>query len=202
MYSVPVPTFASHFRSSSATNSGPLSDSPIQHHIRQRFDHFIPSQPSRHADRQTLPRVFVDQRQHPQRSPVMRHCAHEIVTPHMVRSFRSQPKARSVVQPQPASRPLFLRHFQPFPPPDPLHSILAYMPTAIPQQSGDPPVAVPSVCAGQRHDLARQRIFVASINHFVALCSSPLPQQPAGMPLGNPIILACLPDRATPPLRA
>jgi hypothetical protein len=120
----------------------------------------------------------------------------------MVRSFRPQPKARSISQPQPPSRPLFLRHFQPFTPLDPLHAILAYMPTTIPQQRRDPPVAVAPVFAGQRHDLARQRIFVRSVDYLVALSSSPLPQQPAGMPLGNPIVLARMPDRATPPLRA
>jgi hypothetical protein len=112
-----------------------------------------------------------------------------------------QPKARSISQPQPPSRPLFLRHFQPLAPPDPLHSILAYRPTAIPQQRGDPPVTITPVLAGQRHDLSCQRIFVGSVEHFVALCPSPLPQQPAGMPLGNPIVLAGMPDRATPPLR-
>ena len=118
----------------------------------------------------------------------------------MVRSFRSQLKALSIVQPQPASRPLFLRDFPPFASPDPSHSILAYMPTAIPQQSGDPPIAVAPVFAGQRHDLSCQRIFVRSVEHFVALCPSPLPQQPAGMPLRYLIALACMPDRATPPL--
>jgi hypothetical protein len=109
---------------------------------------------------------------------------------------------RSISQPQPPSRPLFLRYFQPFAPPDPLHVILAYMPAAIPQQRGDPPVAVAPVFAGECHDLSRQSIFVGSIKHRVALCSSPLPQQPAGMPLRYLVILACMPDRATPPLRA
>ena len=137
-----------------------------------------------------------------QRSSVVRHRAHEIATPRMVRSLRPQPKARSIVQPQPASRPLFLRHFQSVAPPDPLHAILAHMPTAIPQQSGDPPVALAPVLAGQRHDLARQRIFVRSVHSLVALCPSPLPQQPAGMPLRYLVALACMPDRATPPLRA
>src|SRR5271168_5423865 len=120
----------------------------------------------------------------------------------MIRPLRPQPHTRTTPEPQPASRPLFLRHLQPFASPDPLHSILAYMPTAIPQQSGDPPIAVAPVFAGQRHDLSCQRIFVGSVEHFVALCPSPLPQQPVGMPLRYLIALACMPDRATPPLRA
>jgi hypothetical protein len=54
----------------------------------------------------------------------------------------------------------------------------------------------------QSLNLSRQRIFIASENHFVALCPSPLPQQPAGMPLRDSVALACMPVRATPPLRA
>ncbi len=65
--------------------------SPEQHHVRECFDHFIPPKPSGDADRQTLPGVFVDQRQHPQHSAVVRHRAHEVVTPHMVRPLWSQP---------------------------------------------------------------------------------------------------------------
>ena len=155
MYSPPPPTFRPlpqlpRHELPPIVRANVIRHPSVQHHIRQRFDHFVSSQPSCHADRQTLSRVFVDQRQHPQRSAVVRHRANEIITPHMVCSFRPQPKARSIVQPQPASRPLFLRHFQPFASPDPLHSILAYMPTAIPQQSGDPPIAVAPVFAGQR----------------------------------------------------
>jgi len=35
-----------------------------------------------------------------------------------------------------------------------------------------------------------------------ALCPSRLPQQPAGLPLRYLVVLACMPDRATPPLGA
>ncbi len=83
-----------------------------------------------------------------------------------------------------------------------LYSVFAYMPTSILQHRCDPPVAVAPVFAGQRHDLSCQRIFVRSVDPLVALCPSPLPQQPAGMPLRYPVTLACMPDRATPPLRA
>lgn len=59
-------------------------------------------------------------------------------------------------------------------------------------------VTVAPVYAGQRHDLSCQRIFVRSVDPLVALRSSPLPQQPAGMPLRYPVTLECMDDRATP----
>ena len=39
---------------------------------------------SGHPDRQALARVLVDQRQHPQCSPVMRHRAYEVVASHVI----------------------------------------------------------------------------------------------------------------------
>jgi hypothetical protein len=91
MYSISVPSSASHFRSSSATNSGPLSErifSGIPRYsvtFRQRFDYFEPPQSSRHADRHALSRVFVNQRQHPhpQPSSVVRLPAHKVVAQYM-----------------------------------------------------------------------------------------------------------------------
>jgi hypothetical protein len=56
-------------------------NSPEQHHVCQSLDHFIFPEPSCYTDGQTLPRVFITQRQHPQRSSIMRHCAHEVVAP-------------------------------------------------------------------------------------------------------------------------
>jgi len=73
------------------------------------------------------------------------------------------------------------------------------MPVCLSQQGRDPPISVPPVCARQPDDRSRQRVFVRAIDPFVALCSSPLPQQPAGMSLGYLIRLARMPDRATPP---
>src|SRR3989304_2691002 len=65
----------------------------------------------------------------------------------MVGPLRPQPHARAVVPPPSPSRLLFLRHFQPFPSPDPLDPVLAHSPSGIPQQHRDPPIAIPSVLA-------------------------------------------------------
>ena len=75
----------------------------------------VRSHPPLHPDRQAFPRVLIQQGQQPQRSPLVRSGTHEVVAPHVVRSLRPQSYTGTVVQPQPSSRPLFLRHFQPFP---------------------------------------------------------------------------------------
>lgn len=43
----------------------------------------------------------------------MRHRAYEVVAPNVIRTLRSQPNARPIVQPQPPAGPLFLRYLQP-----------------------------------------------------------------------------------------
>ena len=72
----------------------------------------------------------------------MRSGTHEVIAPNMIRSFRPQPHTGTVIQPQSSPGSLLLRHFQPLPPPDPLHPILAHWPACTPQQGRDPPVAV------------------------------------------------------------
>src|SRR2546428_10155822 len=120
----------------------------------------------------------------------------------MLRPLRPQSHTRTVVQPQSSSRLLFSRHFPPFPPPDPLHPVLAHLPSCLLEQRRDPSIAIPAVLAGQRDDRSRQGILVPAQNRNVPLCSSPLPQQPAGVPLGKSVFLACTLYRTTPPLGA
>src|SRR5260370_15696603 len=126
-------------------------DSPEQHHICQSFNHFIPPEPSRYTDGQTLPRVFIDERQHPQCSSVMRHCAHEVVAPNVIRTLRPHSHARRVVQPQPPARPLFLRHLQLLATPDTLYPIFAHVPTITLHHRPNSPVAVATVFPSHAH---------------------------------------------------
>jgi hypothetical protein len=59
-----------------------------------------------------------------------------------------------------------------------------------------------TTAGGQGNNHSGQLVFVSSVEPFVALRPSPLPQQPAGMPLRDRIVLTGMPDRATSPLRA
>src|SRR6266511_2933239 len=102
----------------------------------------------------------------------------EMVAPDMIRTRLPQSNTGTVVQPQPRSESLFLRYFQPFPAPDPLHAILTNPPSRSSQQGRDSPVAVAAIC-GQSEDRFRQRPFVAPGHPFITLCPASLPQQPA-----------------------
>ena len=78
----------------------------------------------------------------------------------MVRSLWSQPDAGTVVQPQPSTLRLLLRNLQPFTSPDTLYTLVIHMPTAIPEQSCDPAVAVPTVLRCKVDDVPAQELFV------------------------------------------
>jgi len=83
-----------------------------------------------------------------------------------------------------------------------MHAILAYLPARLVQLDGDPPVAVAAVLTGEGNNRSGQFVFIGLNQPLVALRSSPLPQQPAGMPFRDRVVLTGMPDRATPPLRA
>ncbi len=83
-----------------------------------------------------------------------------------------------------------------------LNSILAHRPACFTQLHSDPPVAVAPVFTGQGNDRSGQLILVDPLDRGIALCPSPLPQQPTGMPLAHFVLFARMLHRTTPPLRA
>ena len=99
----------------------------------------------------------------------------------MITSLRSQPDAGAIVEPQPASRPLFPGYFEPLTAPDPLHTITAHIPPGIVQQCLDPAIAIAPILRCQRNNGLRQRIFVSTNNGGVTLRSAWLTDKPAGM---------------------
>ena len=68
-------------------------------------------------------------RSYPQQPSIVRPGIDEVVAPDMIGSLRTKPDTGTVIEPQPSSRPLFLRNFQPLTPPDPLHSVPACLPS-------------------------------------------------------------------------
>ncbi len=179
----PLPKFPGH-ELRSVVRSNVLWNSSPQHHIGQCLDDLVAPESSSYSNRQALPRVFVDHRQHADRSSIVRHRAHEVVAPHVIGPLGPQPHARAVIEPEPSPGPLFLRDLQPFATPDALHSIFPHLPACRPQQRRDPPVAVTAILTGQGNDRSRQRIFIHSLDRHVALRSTPLLHQPASMSLG------------------
>jgi hypothetical protein len=63
-------------------------------------------------------------------------------------------------------------------------------------------LAITAILAGQLNDRPCQRIFIVALRRDVSLRPSPLPQQPAGMPLRQPMLLAGMFYRATAPFGA
>src|SRR5262249_55130870 len=131
MYSVAQPTRASHCRSSLATNSGPLSERRCSGTPRcfitsakLSITSYLPKRRAtriaRHSRLNSSSKVSRRRLR-----PSWSQCGHEVVAPHVIATRRPQPHTRAVVEPQPPARTLLLRHLQPFPPPDPLHPVLA-----------------------------------------------------------------------------
>lgn len=100
---------------------------------------------------------------------------------HMVAVERTQPHARTVVQPKPAARPVLLRDFEPLATPDSLNPILAHLPTACSQQRGDAAVAVAPVLGRHGDDGSGQPILVGRHGRHVALRAAVLTDDPAGV---------------------
>ena len=99
-----------------------------QEQIRKCFQDGLLILPRLSADRQTLPRVLVDDGQHAKRSAIMRSIHDEVVGPDMVPVLRSTTHTRAVIQPQATPIRLFLWHFPPLAAPDALRTFVINVP--------------------------------------------------------------------------
>ena len=99
IYSVFTSTRSSHSRTTLAVNSGPLSDRRLaggpwlDKELTERLQHIVRPEPSGHYDRQTLPAVFIQHRQHLQRPTVVRPIRHEVIRPDVMAVQGSKPDA-------------------------------------------------------------------------------------------------------------
>ena len=94
---------------------------------------------------------------------------YEVIGPHMVRALWPEPDTRSVIEPKPAALWLFVWDFQPFTPPDALNPFIIHRPTRLPQQSGDPAIAVATVLSGQLDDVGSEPILIFTALRYFAL---------------------------------
>ncbi len=109
----------------------------------------------------------------------------KVVTPDVVRIFRPQPDAGSVVEPEPPLLRLLLRHFQPLLPPDPLHPFAVHFPAGIPQKSRDAPIAIAAILESKRDDVGGQGRLVIWGGGDLALGGAVLAENPADPSLGQ-----------------
>ena len=157
--------------------------------IGQHLEHVVRADFASHHDRQALPRVLVQHCQQLQRTPVVRPRGHEVVRPDVAPIQRPQPDARSVVEPQPTSLRLPLRHLQPLLPPDPLHPLVLHPRALDAEHVRDASVAVAAESTRESHDITSERPLVT--RHFPrpALGRLWLPEHPARSPLRRPELL-------------
>jgi len=72
----------------------------------------------------------------------------KVIAPDVIAMPWPEPDARAVVQPEPASWPMFSGYLEPLTAPDPLDAITTNPPASLDQQRGDPTIA--SVLRSQR----------------------------------------------------
>ena len=171
------------------------------HRIRQRLDDAEAVDASRHLQRQASAAVLVDQRQDAQAPTVMGLALDEVEAPDVIAMERPQPHAGSIVQPQAAAWLMLLRDLQPLATPDALDPVLAHLPAGCLQQRGDAAVAIAPVFGRQGDDRAGQRILVSRHHGHVALRAAMLADDPAGMTLGETVLLSDTVDRLPASLR-
>ena len=111
-----------------------LGDAPHEHGVGHCLKHAEAVDAARYPDGQAFTGELINQRHQPQLAAIVGLRLHEVVGPDMTAPFRPQPDARPIVEPEPASRPLFLGYFEPLATPDPLHPIAAYIPPSLVQQ--------------------------------------------------------------------
>ena len=126
----------------------------------------------------------------------------EVEAPNVVSVFRPQAHAGAIVEAEPGSLGLLLRHFQPLTAPDALDPILAHLNAIFVQQGRDAAVAVPAILGGKVEDVAGQLILVWLERGKASLRSTRLPDDPAGQSLAQPILLPSRIDRLPAPFGA
>ena len=82
-----------------------------EHDVGHRLKYTEAVDPTRHPDGKAFTRELVDQRHQAELATIVGLSFQEVITPHMIAPLRSQPDARSIVEPEPASRLLLLGYF-------------------------------------------------------------------------------------------
>ena len=153
--------------------------------LGQAMQNIVGVQLARRNDGEALAGKLINDRQHTERPAVLRLILDEIIAPDMAGALRPKTDARAVIQPEPAAFRLFLRHFQPFPPPDAIDPLEVHPPTLGTKQRGDPAIAVATVSRRQTDDRRGQRFFIIADDRLPALRCARLADHGASMALGD-----------------
>jgi hypothetical protein len=78
---------------------------------------------------------------------------------------------------------LFVRDFEPFPPPDPLDPAITDRPARLAQQGSNLPIAIAAILPSQLDHVGRQPFGILSAPRGLALCRAMLPERRTGAAL-------------------
>ena len=130
--------------------------------IGQAVQHVVGIQLASNDDGQTAARELVDDRQHTEGTSILRPILDKIIGPDMPGALRPKPDTRPVIQPETAALWVFLWHFQPFPPPDPVDPLKVHPPAFCTQQSPHAPIAIAAIGRGKLDDRRCQRLLIVA----------------------------------------
>ena len=135
-----------------------------------------------------------DDVQRPIAPPVSSAILDEVIGPDMVRTFRLEAHARSIVQPEPSLLSLLLWDLQPFTSPDALDPLVVHMPASVVQQTRHHAITIAVIYVGQFNDIIAQPLFFSTALRNLSLCRTVLPQGAAGAALGYAKLLPHMVD--------
>ena len=157
--------------------------------VAEHVDDIRAVEPAIDPDRQTFVCELVDDIEHSILPSLMGAVLHEIVRPDMVGPLGTQAHARAVIEPKAAPLGLLGWNFQPFASPDAFDTLVVDKPTSLPEQRGDPAVAIAAVFAGEFNDVGGQPFLIFSPSRRLALRRTVLAEYPTRPALGNAKLL-------------
>jgi hypothetical protein len=158
-----------------------LRNAVDKHDVGQYFDDAKTVDATGNPDGQTFAGKLINQGHEPDTATIMGLGFDKVAAPDVIAMPGPKPDARAVVQPKPASWPMFSGYFEPLTAPDPLHAITTDPPASLDQQGGDPAIAIASVLRSQSDNRSRQRILIRSDDCRVSLRSAWLANNPASL---------------------
>ena len=120
----------------------------------------------------------------------------------MVRTFRLEAHARSILQPEPSLHSLLLWDLQPFTSPDALDPLVVHMSASVVQQTRHHAITIAGIYVGQFNDIIGQPLFFSTALRNISLYRTVLPQGAAGTTLRHVQLLPYMIDALATTRRA
>src|SRR5512133_3586813 len=117
-----------------------------------------------------FPGIFIDNRKNPEYPSIHSCLCNKVIAPYMISIERTQSYAATVIEPEPFSFGLLLRHFQSFLSPDSFHPLMVHIKTFMLEHCCYPSVSVSSVFFRQFYDPFRYSLLLLWEGPYMPLC--------------------------------